>query len=98
MNTLEQEIRAFLTDNFLLTQEAIELAGDESLTRRGIVDSVGLLEVILFLESNYGIDVPDDEVMPGNIDTIDNIVGYLARKFAAAAVADDGASPAARAR
>lgn len=98
MNTLEQEIRAFLTDNFLLTQEAIELAGDESLTRRGIVDSVGLLEVILFLESNYGIDVPDDEVMPGNIDTIDNIVGYLARKFAAATAANDGVSPADRAR
>jgi acyl carrier protein len=98
LNTLEQEIRAFLTDNFLLTQEAIELAGDESLTRRGIVDSVGLLEVILFLESNYGIDVPDDEVMPGNMDTIDNIVGYLARKFAAAAAADDGVSPADRAR
>lgn len=78
---LEQEIRAFIADNFLLTRSIDEVAGNESLTRRGIVDSVGVLEVILFLETNYGIEVLDTEVVSANVDTIDNIVAYVSRKL-----------------
>lgn len=81
MDGIEQVIREFITENFLLTPMDVELAGNESLTRRGIVDSIGVLEVILFLESNYGIEVQDSEVVPANIDTLENIVGFVRRKL-----------------
>jgi acyl carrier protein len=81
LRDLEQELRAFLTDNFIITSDTIEMAGNESLTRRGIVDSVGVLELILFLENNYGIDIPDHEVISSNMDTIDSIVSYVSRKL-----------------
>ncbi len=81
MSKIEQEVRAFIEDNYLLTADSVDLAGSESLTRRGIVDSVGILELILFLETNYGIEIPDAEVKPENIDTVDNIVRFVERKL-----------------
>lgn len=84
MSNLEQEIRAFILENCPIPGSAPDLAGHDSLTRRGVVDSVGVLELILFLETSYGIDIPDDEVRPENIDSIDNIVRYVGSKLAPA--------------
>jgi acyl carrier protein len=81
LSDLEQEVRAFIGDNYLLTAEPVTLAGGESLTQRGIIDSVGILELILFLETNYRIQIPDEEVVLENMDTVDKIVRYLERKL-----------------
>ena len=51
-----------------------------SLLRQGIVDSTGILEVIIFLESQFGIQVLDEEMLPENLDSISRIAAYVARK------------------
>ena len=51
----------------------------------GIVDSTGMLEIILFLEGEYGIHVEDHETIPENLETISRIAAFVARKRAAAA-------------
>jgi acyl carrier protein len=84
VTNVEQEVRAFITDNYLMAAESIEIASGESLTQRGIVDSVGILELILHLEARYEIEIPDEEVVPENMDTVDNIVRYLERKLTVA--------------
>ena len=80
MPTLEEEIRTYVAENFVLAADVGALAGNASLTRGGIVDSVGIVELIHFLETNYQIEIADDELVPENIDTIDNIVRYLQTK------------------
>ena len=80
MLTLEEEIRTYVAENFVLAADVGALAGNASLTRGGIVDSVGIVELIHFLETNYHIEIADDELVPENIDTIDNIVRYLQTK------------------
>jgi len=80
MNSVEQQIRTFLVENFSLDGDIARLSGSRSLTERGIVDSVGVVEVLTFLETQYDIQINDDETVPENIDTIDNMVSFVMRK------------------
>ena len=74
---LEAEVRRFIVDNYILDPTVPELVGSDSLTGKGVLDSMGVLELILFLEERYGVRVPDNEMTPRNLDTIDGIVNYL---------------------
>jgi acyl carrier protein len=80
MTTVEQQIRTFLVENFSLDGDIARLSGTRSLTERGIVDSVGVVEVLTFLETQYDIQINDDETIPENIDTIDNMVRFVTMK------------------
>ena len=78
------EIRAFVVENFLMG-DAIDMVGDqESLLKNGIIDSTGVLEVVMFLESNFGLKVEDRELLPENIDSVDNQVAFVLGKLDAA--------------
>ena len=48
----------------------------------GIIDSTGVLELVAFLEESYGIEVSDDEMVPDNLDSLDNLVRYVSKKRA----------------
>jgi acyl carrier protein len=76
-------IRTFVSANFYVEPGSLE--DDASLLEQGIVDSTGVLEVVAFLETEFGIEVRDDELLPQNLDTIAAIAGYVTRKRAAAA-------------
>jgi acyl carrier protein len=80
MEQIEQEVRSFVADNFVPLQDGHEIAVDESLTRSGVIDSVGIVELMLFLEATYGIDIPDAEAVPENLDTLRNIARYVRAK------------------
>jgi acyl carrier protein len=80
MTMVEHEIRTFLAENFSLGRDITNLPGTQSLTERGFIDSVGIVEVLTFLENQYGIQISDEETVPENIDTIDNIVRFIAMK------------------
>jgi acyl carrier protein len=51
-----------------------------------VIDSTGVLELVGFLEENFGIRIQDEELVPENLDTIDNIVQFVTRKRAAESV------------
>jgi acyl carrier protein len=81
---IEAEVRQFLADNFPLSAEGLSLAGSDSLLETGVIDSVGVLELIEFVESRYEIEIPDSEVLPENLDSIDAITRYVSSKRDAA--------------
>jgi acyl carrier protein len=78
---IEQQLRQFVVDNFMFGQDGDGLANDDSFLDRGIVDSMGVLELVGFLEESYGIKVQDQELIPANLDSIDNVVKFLERKL-----------------
>jgi acyl carrier protein len=78
--SLKQQIRNFILENFIL-EKPEDLVDDESMLEKGIIDSTGVLELVAFLESTYQIKVEDEELIPENLDSIKNIVGYLERKL-----------------
>ena len=77
-------VRAFVAENFLFRADA-ELDDNQSLLDSGVIDSTGVLEVIAFLEQTFGISIADEEIVPENLDSINNMTRYLASKLPAAA-------------
>ena len=59
------------------------LSNAQSFLETGVIDSTGVLELIAFLEQNYGITVEDHEVLPVNLDSIDQLATFVERKRAA---------------
>lgn len=77
---MRQQIREFILANYLFTDDPSKLADAESLMKSGVMDSTGILELIMFLEETYGIKVNDDEMLPENLDSVDNAIAYVQRK------------------
>jgi acyl carrier protein len=82
MTDVKQQIREYIVDNFLFGDTSTQFSDTDSFMEKGILDSTGILEVITFLEENYGIKVEDDELIPENLDSINNIDGFVSRKKA----------------
>lgn len=80
MTTIEREtVREFIVTNFFVPDES-SLADDTSLLDQGIVDSTGVLELTAFIEEKFSIKVEDSEIVPENLDSIGNILAFIARK------------------
>lgn len=75
-----QTVRTFIASNFYLSDKFKELNPDLSLMDTGIVDSTGILEVIEFLEEKFEMVIENDEIIPENLDTINNIEKFVRRK------------------
>ena len=76
----KQAIREFVIENFLFG-EADGLKDDTSFLEEGIIDSTGILELVTYLEDEYSITVEDEELIPENLDSINNVANYLQRKM-----------------
>ena len=74
-----EQIRTFVVDNYLFGEEG-KLGSDDSFMESGIIDSTGILELVRFLESTFGITVADEELIPDNLDSINKIIGFLQNK------------------
>ena len=80
MRDIRNEIRSYITDNFLMSADHAVLGDDESFLDGRIVDSTGFIELVAFIEQRYGLKVEDDEVTPENLDSIAAIAAFVDRK------------------
>jgi acyl carrier protein len=78
-----KSLRNFLAENFPLGEDAWQLSPEDSLLDAGVIDSTGVLELISFLESQFGIEISDEELLPENLDSIENILRFLEQKLVA---------------
>jgi acyl carrier protein len=69
----------FIRENFVYDQ-IDNLADDASFLEHGVVDSTGVLELVLFVEEAFGIEVDDDDVIPANFDSVAALAAYVARQ------------------
>ena len=72
----------FLQDNFSFRQQLFSLAGSESLLDAGVIETSDIRELVAFLETEFQIGIADAEIAPGNLGSIDAIVGYVESKLA----------------
>ena len=80
MNELKEKIRAFVIENFLFGSDD-GLSDESSFLEEGIIDSTGILELVSFLEEEFGITIEDEELIPENLDSINNVASYLQKKL-----------------
>ncbi len=76
---IEEQVRNFITENFLFGEEK-KVADTDSFLENGIIDSTGVLEVVSFVEDTFNIKVKDEEMMPENLDSISNLVNFINKK------------------
>jgi len=76
---IEREVRNFLVGHFL-SGRADRLRDDGSLLGN-VVDSMGVLDLVTYLQDRFSITVEDEDVVPGNLDTVNNLVAFVARKL-----------------
>ena len=73
----QKKVRAFVVENLLLGEEENDFSDSQSFLESGLIVSTGILEVIAFLEEEYEITIADEEMVPDNLDSVDNIVAFL---------------------
>ncbi|HZW93542.1 MAG TPA: acyl carrier protein [Candidatus Eremiobacteraceae bacterium] len=78
---IERDVRSFVIQQFL-SGNASRLRADGSLLG-DVIDSMGVITLVAYLQEHFGITVEDDEVLPSNFDTINNLVAYLSGKLGA---------------
>ncbi|RAI44310.1 acyl carrier protein [Rhodoplanes roseus] len=88
MTTMRRDqIRTFINDNFLFREDRESIADGDSLLDAGLIDSTGILELVAFLETEFGLVVDDADIVPENLDSIDRIAAYVDSKLNTAAAA-----------
>jgi acyl carrier protein len=83
MSAVESTLRTFILENYLFTDDQSALDSKDSFLEKGIIDSTGILEVIFFIEEQFGFKVADEEMVPENLDSVNNLVAFIGRKKAA---------------
>jgi acyl carrier protein len=69
-------IRAFVIESFFVD----DFSDEDSFLRNGIIDSLGMLELIAFLEKEFGIKITDAELVPENLDSLARVCAFVERK------------------
>lgn len=69
-----------MVENFLFGQENFEFSDDDSLMGKGIIDSTGVLELVAFIQEDFGVQIDDRDLIPENLDSINKVMQFLATK------------------
>lgn len=77
---IEPPIREFIANNLLYSREGFTYADDASLLREGIIDSLGVVEIVTFLQTRFGVKVEQADVRPENFDSVAKLAAFVRRK------------------
>lgn len=81
--TVELELQNFITEKLLVEEQTVPLSPDENLLLNGMIDSLGIMQLVKYIEDNFGIEVAPGEVTLKNFKTINAMTTYIANKKAA---------------
>lgn len=77
---IRSALRVFVTNDLLFAEGPFPYRDDSSFLREGIVDSMGIVELVAFVSATYQIEVTRDEVVLENFDSIERLAAFVARK------------------
>lgn len=78
--TVQNQVRTFVVDNFLFGDQGALSGDDQSLIENDVIDSTGVLELVSFIEERFGIAMSDAEIVPANLDSVSRIAAFIERK------------------
>lgn len=80
--TIKDKVKNFIIENFLFGDASYELADTASLIENDIIDSTGVLELVAFIEDQFGIAMADADIVPANLDSLARISAFIEAKAA----------------
>jgi acyl carrier protein len=81
MQSIEKIIRTYIEKSILFSPDGFEFTDETSFLDNGIVDSTSVLELVMFIEEQFGISVKDSEVIPENFDSVSSLTMYIKNKM-----------------
>ncbi len=78
---IEQDLRDFIARNLLYSTEGFAYSDEASLLREGIIDSLGVVELVEFVQKQFGIKVDQQEVIPEHFDSVARLAAYVRHKL-----------------
>jgi len=85
--SIEATIRDYITQNLLFSEDTVTYEDDSSFLEKGIIDSLGVTELVTYVSSNWGIAVSPEDVIPENFDSVRRVADYIRRRQAAGVAA-----------
>ena len=80
---IKEQIRSYIAENLLFSTDGFDYSDDSSLRQESIIDSIGVLNLILFVEETFDIHVDDREVTPDNFDSVNALAAFVEHKLVA---------------
>ena len=80
MDQFGQKISSYIAENILFSRNGYPHPDDASFLENGIVDSMNILELVMFVEENFGISVEDSDIIPDNFDSVAKMAKYIEGK------------------
>ena len=77
---MRDNIRRFIFENFLFGEPDDSLGDKDSFLEKGVIDSTGILELVVFMEERFGVKIEDEELIPENLDSVNNLINFIERK------------------
>ena len=78
--SVEQQIKEYIAKNLLFSDGAFPYSDDASFLEERIVDSMGVMELVSFVEEQFKVKVDDLDVTPENFDSINRLAAYIRGK------------------
>lgn len=78
---IRAKIRSYVAKNLLFSDNGFKYSDDTSFLKEGIVDSMGVLELVIFVEETFGVSADDHEIIPDNFDSVNKLANYIERKM-----------------
>ncbi len=79
--TIEEQIKEFISHNLLFSNNGFPYGEKDSFLDKGIVDSIGIMELVAFVEENFKISVENSEITPMNFDSVAQLADYVRYKM-----------------
>ncbi len=79
---IETIIKQYIVENILFSDDGYAYPEDASFLDEGIVDSVGVLELSMFVSETFGLTVDRKDLKPENFDSVANLAAYVRRRTA----------------
>jgi acyl carrier protein len=76
-------IREFIATKLLYSADGFSYPDETPLLREGIIDSLGVVELVEFVQMRFGVQVTQDDVRPDNFDSVSKLVCFVQRKLGA---------------
>ncbi len=81
MQSIEQQIRNFIADNILFSSYGYPYPDDASFLEKGVIDSMNVMEITMFLEENFKIHIDDSDITPDHFDSISKLAALVRQKL-----------------
>lgn len=82
MNNIKETLKVFIVENFLFGEDD-DLNDDTSFLDDGIIDSTGVLELVEFIEEQFNFKIDDEDMVPENLDSLNNLEQYISKQISA---------------